>query len=154
MTSSGFWVAAKSGSTCRSRSTVAGANSGISMPSSSARSAMISLAPPDGVTKPKRLPGKGPVAASSPAVMRRSSRESTRITPCWRKTASTTASSPTRDPVWARATRAPVWLRPTLIATIGLPLARASRASAMNSEGRRTDSMNSAMTRVASSSMR
>jgi hypothetical protein len=154
VTSTGFWVAANSGTTWRSRSTVSGANSGISMPSSSARSAMISLAPPEAVTNPKRLPGSGPVAASSPAVMMRSSRQSTRITPFCLNTASTTASSPTREPVWALATRAPVWLRPTLIATIGLPAASASRASAMNSAGWRTDSMNSAMTLVASSSMR
>ena len=109
------------------------------MPSSSARSAMISLAPPDGVTNPNRLPGSGPVGGQQPGrddeVLQAVDPDHARA---GRKTASTTASSPTREPVWARATRAPVWLRPTLIATIGLPAASASRASAMNS-GRLAD---------------
>src|ERR1700744_5812495 len=43
----------------------------------------------------------------------------TRMMLSWRRAASTTASSPTTEPVWARAACCPAGLEPTFRATIG-----------------------------------
>ena len=76
------------------------------------------------------------------------------MTPAERRKASTTASFPTRAPVWARAARAAAALRPTLSTTTGLPLARAFRHAARNAAGSAKLSANTAMTAVLSSSAR
>ncbi|GAB3904570.1 hypothetical protein GCM10027612_72700 [Microbispora bryophytorum subsp. camponoti] len=154
MTSRGFCTVPKAGTISRSRATVCGAKAGSSSPSSSARSAMISDAPPEGVTTPIRGPGSGPTSASSPAVMMRSSSDRTRTTPSCRNAASITLSSPTSAPVCAWAVREASRLRPILSATIGLPASSARRAAREKAAGSRTDSRNSAMALVAGSSTR
>ncbi len=56
MTSSGLRTAANGGTRGSIAATVCGANSGISIPSAAARSAMRSQAPPEAVTTPMRRP--------------------------------------------------------------------------------------------------
>ena len=154
VTSSGFWAAANGGSTARSRSVVAAPNSGITMPSSVLRSAMMSHAPPDAVTTPIRRPRGTCPDPSSPAVTSSSSRLPTRIAPNCRNAASTTASSPATAPVCASAVRCPASVRPTFSATIGFPAASAAAASAVKRGASRTDSRKSPITWQSSSAIR
>jgi hypothetical protein len=154
VTSTGFCARVKGGRTSASSSTVSGAKSGSSRPSSWARSAMMSQAPPEALTTPIRRPRSGGAVASSPAVTRSSSRPRARITPSCRRAASTTASSPATAPVCASAARRPAALRPTLSATMGLPASSALRARATKWADWRISSRKRAITRVAGSSIR
>ena len=78
----------------------------------------------------------------------------TRMTLSCLRTASTTASSPATDPVWASAAACPMGLDPTLTATIGLPARSAFSAAAANLTGSLISSRNRQMTLVSSSSAR
>ena len=83
-----------------------------------------------------------------------SSRLATRMMLSWRSAASTTASSPATEPVWARAASRPAGLEPTFSATIGLPARSAFSAIRANPTGSLISSRNRQITRVASSSTR
>ena len=83
-----------------------------------------------------------------------SSMLATRITPSCRNTASTTASSPATEPVWASAATWPAGLEPVLSTTTGLPAVAACPAARVNRSGSLISSTNRQMTRVCSSSAR
>ena len=141
VTSTGLPIDPNTGTTSFSRARVSGVNWAISMPSSPARSAMITPAPPDRVMTAMPLPCAGSQQDSTSTMSSSCSSLRTRSSPYCRATPSNTASAPASAPVWDAAARAPAAVRPTLIATSGLPLSIAKRAVSMNRSPLRSPSM-------------
>ena len=107
--------------TQRSRAFVSSASVATSSPSASQASAHRIAGPPTLVTMPTRRPVGSGCVASSAAMSNRPSIVSARMTPAWRKRASTvTSEAATSAPVCDDVARAPAAERPLLIATIGL----------------------------------
>ena len=154
VTSSGLCAAANGGRCAVIAAAVSGENSGITRPCALAASAMMSQEPPDRVSTPIRRPRGQRWYARAAPVISSSSRLATRMMLSWRSAASTTASSPATEPVWARAASRPAGLEPTFSATIGLPARSAFSAIRANPTGSPISSRNRQITRVASSSTR
>ncbi len=146
--SSGLCGVPKLGSAARSSPTVASVSAGSGTPSTCARSATISQAPPEIDTKPSPRGSSTPVRVMTSAVNSRSSIESTRTMPSCRHTPSNTRSSPTSAPVCACAERAVISDSPIFSTTIGLPAAIARRAADAKLGASRIVSANSAMART------
>ena len=119
VTSTGLPAAPKAGITEASRACVAGLSVGTARPTSSARSAIMTPAPPDCVAMPRPLPSamRSPASASSMSSICSSLRA--RSTPNWRMTASNTVSVTASAPVCDAAARTPEAMRPTLVSTSG-----------------------------------
>jgi hypothetical protein len=84
--STGFRTAPKAGTTFRKATWVSADNSGTVSPSSSARSAMSTPAPPDWVTIPSPRPAGGGQSEKAEARSRSASSWSARRIPFWRNT--------------------------------------------------------------------
>ena len=137
--STGFETAASMGRNDRSAAWVAADSSGTLNPCPAQASAARTPGPPALATSPTRPPRGSGWRASTSATSKSSSVLSTRMTPVWRNSASTTSSELARAAVCEAAPRVPGALRPLLTATIGLfPLTR--RAIRLNLRGLPKDS--------------
>ena len=118
--STGFATLAAAGRKARRASAVPAARGGSSSPCASQASAARMPGPPALVTIATRPPRGTGWCARSAATSKSSSSVPVRMTPAWRKRASTTVSLSASAPVWEDAARAPARERPALTATIGL----------------------------------
>ena len=150
--STGFDTDEAAGRNERSSATVAALSSGTSRPCDSHVSAHRIPKPPAFVTMATRLPAGTGWSARSVATSNSCSSVSVRITPLWRKSASTVESEAASSaPVCDIAARLPAVLRPLFTATIGLRLPM-RRASLANRRGFPKDSRYISTTSVSGSS--
>ncbi|PYM15015.1 MAG: hypothetical protein DMD81_16295 [Candidatus Rokuibacteriota bacterium] len=133
---------------------VAGESGGSSSPSSAAWSRISSAWPPEFVISASRRPAghRSPWQHASTSAI--SSRSSTSIARCARRTAENTLASPARPPVCVVIARRVRSARPTFSTTTGLPRSAARSSAATKRSGWRTLSRNIAITRVRGSSIR